>query len=78
MIDILENKQVSFVVNLSKTENDAGISATDGFEIRRVSVDSQIPLFTDLHLARAFIKALHRYRRENLEIKSFKEYLSTN
>ena len=49
---------------------------TDGFRVRRAAVDSQIPLFTDLHLARAFIKALACYPIENLEIKSYKEYLN--
>ena len=47
----------------------------DGFKIRRSSVDNQIPLFTDLHLARALIKALMHYKVSDLEIKSYKEYL---
>ena len=75
VIDILEKKIISFVVNLSKTEDTFGQIMSDGFRIRRTAVDSQIPLFTDLHLARAFIKALHRYKLEDLEIKSYKEYL---
>lgn len=81
-LDIIEGKKVSFVVNLSKTESIAREkrgslehAVTDGFRIRRATVDSQIPLFTDLHLARAFIKALARYPIEKLEIKSYKEYL---
>ncbi len=82
-LDVIENKKVSFVVNLSKTEitgetsiGDRNHVVTDGFRIRRAAVDSQIPLFTDLHLARAFIKALARYPIQSLEIKSFREYLN--
>jgi carbamoyl-phosphate synthase large subunit len=84
VIDIIEGKKVSFVVNLSNAEGvilakqkGGGIkkSVTDGFRIRRATVDNQIPLFTDLHLARAFIKALQHYKIEDLEIKSYKEYL---
>ena len=82
-LDIIEGKKVSFVVNLSKVgavvENErkeTGRIVTDGFRIRRATVDNQIPLFTDLHLARAFIKALARYPIENLEIKSYQEYLN--
>lgn len=75
-LSIIENKKVAFVVNLS---TDGGVvrtkSITDGFRIRRATVDNQIPLFTDLHLARAFIKALTSYKIEDLEIKSYKEYL---
>ena len=81
-LDIIEDKKVSFVVNLSKNENEARLedgntkrTVTDGFRIRRATVDNQIPLFTDLHLARAFIKALTHYGAEDLEIKSYKEYL---
>jgi len=83
VLDIIQNKKVAFVVNLSKTETAEGEKetklkqiVTDGFRIRRRAVDNQIPLFTDLHLARAFIKALARYKVEDLEIKSYKEYLN--
>ncbi len=84
-LDIIEGKKVSFVVNLSSTENALEKSkakhkleqmVTDGFRIRRATVDNQIPLFTDLHLARAFIKALAHYNVEDLEIRSYKEYLN--
>ncbi|MFA6257091.1 MAG: carbamoyl-phosphate synthase (glutamine-hydrolyzing) large subunit [Candidatus Paceibacterota bacterium] len=81
-LSIIEGKKVSFVVNLSKREvadpdakGESGRMLTDGFHIRRATVDNQVPLFTDLHLARAFIKALARYKVEDLEIKSYKEYL---
>ncbi|MFA6353932.1 MAG: carbamoyl-phosphate synthase (glutamine-hydrolyzing) large subunit [Candidatus Paceibacterota bacterium] len=82
VLNVIGSKKVSFVVNLSKpasvilnkkkTEERV---VTDGFRIRRATVDSQIPLFTDLQLARAFIKALAHYQVEDLEIKSYKEYL---
>ncbi len=76
-LDVILGKQAAFVVNLSK-ENESKVelrSINDGFRIRRATVDNQIPLFTDLHLARAFIKALARYNISNLEIKSYKEYV---
>ncbi len=77
-LDIMQSKQVAFVVNLSQvtgTVKEDNTKLTDGFQIRRSAVDNQIPLFTDLHLARAFVKALSNYRIEDLEIKSYKEYL---
>ncbi len=77
VLNIISSKSVAFVVNLSKVQNgDKKRSVTDGFRIRRATVDNQIPLFTDLHLARAFIKALSRYEISDLEIKSYKEYLN--
>jgi carbamoyl-phosphate synthase large subunit len=87
VINVIEGKDVAFVVNLSRAEGEI-INAkngngdktkrilTDGFKVRRATVDNQIPLFTDLHLARAFIKALDHYDIKDLEIKSYKEYLN--
>lgn len=81
-LSIVEGKRVSFVVNLSKNGRTDALGGkavqqvSDGFRIRRATVDNQIPLFTDLHLARAFIKALARYDIKDLEIKSYKEYLN--
>ena len=79
-VDIIENRKVALVVILSDTSPSVLRQKikniiTDGFRIRRATIDNQIPLFTDLHLARAFIKALSKYGIEDLEIKSFKEYL---
>jgi carbamoyl-phosphate synthase large subunit len=77
-LDIILGKEVSFVINLSKSESEGKgkkRTFTDGFRVRRATVDNQIPLFTDLHLARAFVKALTRYKMQDLEIKSYKEYL---
>lgn len=81
VIDIIEGKNVAFVVNLSENRPSLNVEktinrTTDGYKIRRATVDNQIPLFTDMHLARAFIKALSRYSMEDLEIKSYKEYLN--
>jgi carbamoyl-phosphate synthase large subunit len=80
VLDVIEQKKVAFVVNLSE-QDDSGQDGTiqrrvtDGFRIRRSAVDHHIPLFTDLQLARAFVKALAKYKLEDLEIKSYKEYV---
>lgn len=76
-LDVIVGKHVAFVVNLNK-EDESGVdrkTLADGFRIRRATVDNQIPLFTDLHLSRAFIKALAHYVISDLEIKSYREYL---
>jgi carbamoyl-phosphate synthase large subunit len=74
-LEVIERKEVAFVVNLSRGGGVEETILNDGFLIRRATVDNQIPLFTDLHLARAFIKALGNYGIDDLEIKSYKEYL---
>ncbi len=80
VMDCIEGKKIAFVVNLSVPatkleERTLKMQGTDGFRIRRATVDNQIPLFTDLHLARAFVKSLAHYKLEDLEIKPYREYL---
>ena len=72
-LEVIESKKIAFVVNLSVGTGKA--QGGDGFRIRRATVDNQIPLFTDLPLARAFVKSLVHYTQDELEIKSYKEYL---
>jgi len=79
VLDVIHNKDVAFVINLSEhnenVEDHHKEHLTDSFRIRRAAVDSNIPLFTDLQLARAFVKALATYKLEDLEIKSWQEYM---
>jgi carbamoyl-phosphate synthase large subunit len=79
VLDNIHNKEVAFVINLSEhiaaVEEHHQEHVTDSFQIRRAAVDANIPLFTDLQLARSFVKALITYKLEDLEIKSWQEYL---
>jgi carbamoyl-phosphate synthase large subunit len=78
-LQLIESKKVGFVVNLSQAkplvDEKAVKQLSDGYRVRRATVDNQIPLFTDLHLARAFVLALSRNKLSDLKIKSYKEYL---
>ena len=38
------------------------------------SVENNLPLFTDLHLARAFVRALCGLKMKDLKIKAYNEY----
>jgi len=76
--ELINNKMVSLVVNLSEKEEGEGRSftkqLTDGYRIRRSAIDNNIALFTDLNKAMFFIKALKHYKKEDLKIKSWREY----
>lgn len=79
VIDVIQNGNVSLVINLSKNVDEEEIKllhehVIDGYRIRRATVDANIPLFTDLHGAIAFVRALHMYEKKHLEVKSIKEY----
>jgi carbamoyl-phosphate synthase large subunit len=78
VIDLIEKRQVSLVINLSEDYNNEGSFKrviTDGYLIRRAAIDNNIPLFTDLNSARFFVNALDKYKTSDLKIKSWDEYL---
>lgn len=78
VVDLISDGKVSIVINVSdkieETTRDFDHLVTDGYLIRRATIDKNIPLFTDLKLAVSFIDAISRHRLEDLEIKSWKEY----
>jgi len=78
VIDIIKSKKISLVINLSEDYNNANLfekQVTDGYLIRRTAIDNNIALFTDINSARFFIKALWKYKIEDLKIKSWNEYV---
>ena len=80
--ELINNKSVSLVINLSEKEEGERRSftkqLTDGFIIRRAAIDNNIALFTDLNKALFFISALYYLKKEDLKIKSWKEYAISN
>lgn len=79
VVEIIKEKKVGFVVNLSD-RSDLGMKAwtkqvTDGYLIRRATVDANIPLFTKVTIASLFIETLSQYNLDNLKVKSWDEYV---
>ncbi len=74
VVDLIETRKVSLVINISEYGSQTE-RKTDGYLIRRAAVDNNIPLLTDLNSARLFVNALDKYKVEDLQIKSWDEYL---
>ncbi len=47
---------------------------TDGYQIRRKAVDRNIPLITNVQVAKTLVRALGKYRLEDLKIGDWSEY----
>ena len=63
---------VGFIIN---TPNKGGNKETAGFKIRTAAVRYNIPLFTCLDTANAYIKAFNYYKKnKELDIKTVNEY----
>jgi carbamoyl-phosphate synthase large subunit len=63
---------VDLVINIPK--NHTRRELTNGYKIRRASIDHNIPLMTNARLAGAFIKAFCTTSPEKVQIKSWQEY----
>lgn len=72
ILDMLHNKEIDFVVNIPKNLTPKELS--NGYKIRRASVDLNIPLITNTRLASAFIQAFCELGLEDIKIKSWDEY----
>ena len=79
VVDIIQNHDVSLVINLSEDYHNGSLNrkvGTDGYIIRRATIDNNIPLITDLNAARFFVKAIDKYELKDLRIKSWNEYVN--
>jgi carbamoyl-phosphate synthase large subunit len=79
-LDLIARREVAFVVNVSNGNGQGGrrvakAHRTDGYLIRRATVDANMPLFTDMPLAKAFVRARATYGLEDVAIRSWQEYL---
>lgn len=74
ILDLLRDGEIDLAINISEP---GSIKAeTDGYIIRRNCIDLGIPLFTNLQAAKLLISSLVSKRLEDLEIKSWDEYIS--
>ena len=71
-LELLHQHKIDMVVNIPK-DLTAG-ELTNGYKIRRASVDLNVPLITNSRLAAAFIHSFCTVKVEDLAIKSWSEY----
>ena len=71
-LEYIKDKKIDLVINIPKDHTTREIS--NGYTIRRSSIDYSIPLITNARVASAFIYAFCKYGSEDLTIKSWDEY----
>jgi len=72
-MDVIDQGLVDLVINVPRSYDELG--RPDGYLIRRRAVDAEVPLVTDLMLARAVVDAL-RNRAAVPELRPASEYLA--
>ncbi|MDR2211485.1 MAG: carbamoyl-phosphate synthase (glutamine-hydrolyzing) large subunit [Spirochaetaceae bacterium] len=72
----IKNREVDIIINIPKNNRETELK--NDYLIRRLAVDFDIPLFTNIKVARQFIDALesrHKKEKKTLEIKAWEEYV---
>ena len=68
----MARRKVGLVINVPK--NHTSRELTNGYKIRRGAIDHNIPLMTNVRLAKAFIEAFTAMGLDDIKIKSWQEY----
>ena len=72
VMDMIAGHAFDLIINVPK--NYTKHEMTNGYKIRRVAIDHNIPLITNARLAGAFIESFCAVSLQNIPIKSWKEY----
>jgi carbamoyl-phosphate synthase large subunit len=71
-IEYMREKKIDLVINIPKNYSKRELS--NGYKIRRSSIDYNIPLITNARVASAFIYAVCKYKMDDIVIKHWDEY----
>ena len=72
VMNMIQDHQLDLIINVPK--NHTKRELTNGYRIRRGAIDHNIPLMTNVRLAKAFIEAFCALKMEDIKIKSWQEY----
>jgi len=73
-VEHMRRGEIDLVINIPRQYDEAG--RPDGFKIRRAAIDLEIPLVTDLWVARKLVRAMGRYGRDDLAVRPWRTYVS--
>ncbi len=72
IVDAIADKKIDLVINIPKSYSREEV--TDGYLIRRKTIDHNVPLITNVQVAELIVEALEKGADKNLEIKKWSEY----
>ena len=72
VMEMIADHKFDLIVNVPKNHTKRELS--NGYRIRRAAIDHNIPLMTNIRLARTFIEAFCKVKLEDIPIKSWQEY----
>ena len=72
ILTLMKKREFDLVINIPK--NNRKRELQNDYLIRRLAIDLNIPLFTNVKTARQYIESLSYTRRNGIEIKAWQEY----
>ncbi len=77
--DLVKKHMIGFAIVLPERFSDASRASvqkgiTDGYLMRRMSIDLGVPIFTNAESAILYIESIYRYKQEDLTILPWSEY----
>jgi carbamoyl-phosphate synthase large subunit len=72
ILTMMRAREFDLVINIPK--NNRRRELKNDFLIRRMAIDLNIPLFTNIKTARQYIESLAYTRRNGIEIRAWEEY----
>ena len=72
VMDMIADHKFDLIINVPKNQTKREL--TNGYRIRRGAIAHNIPLMTNVRLAKAFIEAFCSMKLEDIKIKSWQEY----
>ncbi len=74
VVTAIGNRLVDLIISIPRTLETSN-NTTDGFKIRRLAIDHNIPLITNLHVAQLFLQCLTELDLAQVPIKSWNQFV---
>jgi len=73
LLEVIDNRDVDFLINIPKSYSHEEI--TDGYKMRRRAIDLNIPLVTNVQVAKLVVETIQKYDLKDLAIEPWKAYV---
>ncbi len=70
----ISNHEVDLIINIPRGLS-GGHGGSDGFTIRRLSIDHHIPLITNIQIAQVLLQCLTELKSDKIPVKAWNEYV---
>lgn len=72
ILAMLKNKKIDLVLNIPRQQTRG--DTTKGYQMRRQAIDVNVPLITNIQLAKLLVRSMKKYTLDDLPIDSWKAY----